>query len=65
MKWKPYLAYKDSGAGLRRGWYPARQAGARINAAIADHKGGQVGKVGDKINSNRYFYEEIPAAEGT
>jgi len=31
-----------------------------INRAIVDHKDGKVGKVGDEINFNRYFYKYQP-----
>lgn len=33
---------------------------AWINAAIKDHKDGEVGKVGCEINFNRYFYKYQP-----
>ncbi len=33
---------------------------AWVNAAIRDHKDGQVGKVGYEINFNRYFYKYQP-----
>src|SRR6266516_4604769 len=33
---------------------------AWINAAIRDHKDGEIGKVGYEINFNRYFYTYLP-----
>jgi type I restriction enzyme M protein len=33
---------------------------AWINAAIRDHKDGEIGKVGYEINFNRYFYKYQP-----
>jgi type I restriction enzyme M protein len=33
---------------------------AWVNAAVIDHKDGQVGKVGYEINFNRYFYKYTP-----
>lgn len=33
---------------------------AWVNAAVRDHKDGEVGKVGYEINFNRYFYEYQP-----
>jgi type I restriction enzyme M protein len=33
---------------------------AWINTAIRDHKDGEAGKVGYKINFNRYFYKYTP-----